>query len=54
MHKATGWMLREGWKINPLPIEAFLQENASQMPRTMLRYAIEKMSPSKKKYFLHL
>jgi 3-methyladenine DNA glycosylase AlkD len=54
MHKATGWMLREGWKINPLPIEVFLQENASQMPRTMLRYAIEKMSPSKKKYFLHL
>ncbi len=54
MHKATGWMLREGWKRNPLPVEAFLQENASQMPRTMLRYAIEKMSPSKKKYFLHL
>jgi len=52
MHKATGWMLREGWKRNPKVIEAFLTEFASQMPRTMLRYAIEKMSPAKKKYFM--
>ena len=52
IHKATGWMLREGWKRNPKVIEAFLTEFASQMPRTMLRYAIEKMSPAKKKYFM--
>jgi len=52
IHKATGWMLREGWKRNPKVIEDFLTEFASQMPRTMLRYAIEKMSPAKKKYFM--
>ena len=52
IHKATGWMLREGWKRNPKVIEAFLTEFASQMPRTMLRYAIEKMTPAKKKYFM--
>jgi len=53
MHKATGWMLREGWKRNPKEIEAFLTKFASQMPRTMLRYSIEKMSPAKKKYFMN-
>jgi len=52
MHKAAGWMLREGWKRDPQVIEAFLTKFASQMPRTMLRYSIEKMSPAKKKYFM--
>jgi len=52
LHKATGWMLREGWKKNPQVIEAFLTKFASQMPRTMLRYSIEKMSPTKKKRFM--
>ena len=52
LHKATGWMLREGWKRNPQVIEAFLTKFASQMPRTMLRYSIEKMSPTKKKRFM--
>ena len=52
LHKATGWMLREGWKKNPQLIEAFLTKFASQMPRTMLRYSIEKMSPTKKKRFM--
>ncbi|MCX6264585.1 MAG: DNA alkylation repair protein [Bacteroidetes bacterium] len=52
LHKATGWMLREGWKRDPQVIEAFLTKFASQMPRTMLRYSIEKMSPTKKKRFM--
>jgi 3-methyladenine DNA glycosylase AlkD len=48
IHKATGWMLREAWKRKPVEIENFIAENASNMPRTMLRYAIEKMSPKKR------
>jgi 3-methyladenine DNA glycosylase AlkD len=52
MHKATGWMLREGWKRDSKVIEAFLSKFKSQMPRTMLSYAIEKMSPAKKNYYM--
>jgi 3-methyladenine DNA glycosylase AlkD len=52
MHKAAGWMLREGWKRDPKTVEAFLTKFSSQMPRTMLRYSIEKMSPANKKYFM--
>ena len=52
MHKATGWMLREGWKKNPEEIEKFLTNNAPRMPRTMLRYSIEKMSKARRKYFM--
>jgi 3-methyladenine DNA glycosylase AlkD len=49
MHKATGWMLREGWQREPAPIMAFIEKHKNQMPRTMLRYAIEKMSPAERK-----
>lgn len=54
MHKATGWMLREGWKKNANQIEKFLDQFATQMPRTMLRYAIEKMEETKRKGYLNL
>ena len=54
MHKATGWMLREGWKKDAKKIEKFLDQYATQMPRTMLRYAIEKMEETKRKGYLNL
>ncbi|NDD59644.1 MAG: DNA alkylation repair protein [Chlamydiae bacterium] len=52
MHKATGWMLREVWKQNKNIVEEFLDKHASLMPRTMLRYTIEKMEEGKRKRYL--
>jgi len=52
IHKALGWMLREAGKRDEKRLKAFLEKNKSKMPRTMLRYAIEKFSEKERKYFL--
>ncbi len=52
MHKACGWMLREVGKRDELALEEFLDEHHSKMPRTMLRYAIERMEEGKRLGYL--
>jgi len=52
MHKAVGWMLRESWKKDAQRVENFLEQNYNILPRTTLRYAIEKIKESKRKKIL--
>lgn len=52
MHKATGWMLREMGKRDEAALHAFLRMHAEHMPRTMLRYAIERLSPGERAQYL--
>ncbi len=54
LHKAVGWMLREAGKRNEVALKRFLDENAMVMPRTMLRYAIEKFDERERKRYLAL
>lgn len=52
IHKAVGWMVREVGKRDPQRFEAFLAERYRRMPRTMLRYAIEKLPEGRRQAYL--
>ena len=52
IHKAVGWMLREAGNRNEQILEGFLSKHYSKMPRTMLRYAIERLKPARRKAYL--
>ena len=55
MHKAVGWMLREmGKRVSMDLLRDFLHQHAHEMPRTMLRYAIEKMPEMERKVWMNI
>ena len=55
IHKAVGWMLREaGKRVDEASLIAFLDQYAARMPRTMLRYAIERFSPEVRAHYRSL
>lgn len=54
IQKACGWMLREIGEKDTQPLMDFLHKHAAMMPRTMLRYAIEKCPPEERRYWMSL
>lgn len=54
IHKATGWMLRELGKRDLSALLGFLDQHAATMPRTMLRYAIERLNKKEKELYMKM
>ena len=52
IHKATGWMLREAGKRSTRELVSFLDKHAQEMPRTMLRYSLEKFPEIQRKTYM--
>jgi 3-methyladenine DNA glycosylase AlkD len=52
IHKAVGWLLREAGKRDPAILLSFLRKHYVRLPRTTLRYAIERLDPSDRKKWL--
>ena len=52
IHKGVGWMLREAGKKDVMMLRNFLRENSKGMPRTMLRYSIEKLPENERRKWL--
>jgi 3-methyladenine DNA glycosylase AlkD len=51
VHQGLGWFLREAWKQQPKPVEAFLKEWKDRSPRLIFQYATEKMTPAQRARF---
>ena len=54
MHKAVGWMLREAGKQDEPRLLAYLDEHAATMPRTALRYSLERLEPAVRAHYMGL
>jgi 3-methyladenine DNA glycosylase AlkD len=54
IHKATGWMLRFAGDKDKKRLLSFLDKHAATMPRTLLRYSIEKLDKKKREYYMNL
>ncbi len=54
IHKATGWMLRFAGDKDPKQLLSFLNKYAAKMPRTLLRYSIEKLTKKQKEHYMKM